>query len=341
MRLRHVVALLIFAVSTAAAATQRITPALSFLERKRDTHVWKIWRADTKTSFVLRTSRAKPQNIYWVPSRNLVFYTIGSRIYRRALNNVTSASEQIATLPAQKGRIASMWLDAASGHIRVITMMPLTASDVVTTVSGLSYRLPDGQTIPALRIPSWGSPYIASLWEWRAGEWMLIARRATKNDAAETPGIAILDDLRNEAGVSNAQLLESYTCATGVCRNDVPTVLLQKAPRSFAQSMDPNTISITPAPSTRPAAIFATASGDTVHMIPPVAAVNNAGAVLQLPGLGHDQIGIAFCGSLVLIGEEGSGENPAIFDTESGRRIFSSTGAEATWIPVSRTGCGI
>ena len=73
-----------------------------------------------------------------------------------------------------------------------------------------SYAAPSGQqTAPAL-----GCPF-----------------RATKGEAGETPGVSVVDDLRKENGVSSERLLESYTCKTARCRNDVPTAFLELAAR--------------------------------------------------------------------------------------------------------------
>ena len=102
-------------------------------------------------------------------------------------------------------------------------MRHMNDHDVIVQDDRVSYRAPDGGLVPAARLPDWGIAYLCTVLEWRgdASGWRVLARRATKDDAGETPGIAVADDLRDELGRSSERLARSYTCESGRCRNDV------------------------------------------------------------------------------------------------------------------------
>jgi len=82
-------------------------------------------------------------------------------------------------------------------------------------------------------VPNWGAAYVCSVLELQAdgATWRLLATRATKDDAGDTPGISVVSDLRNEVGYSSDRLDTSYTCGNGQCANDVPKHLVALASR--------------------------------------------------------------------------------------------------------------
>lgn len=331
MNLSAFIAGLLLAVSSTVSGSP--SPSLSFIEREGNVHLWKIWDADSNKTSSLLTSTTRPDHMFWRAGRREVFYTLGSRIYRLRWATTSSRPEEIANLPAKPESTRAIWLDQQSKRIRIATMTAVKDKDIVRKGGKVYYRLPDGTQIPELTVPSWGAIYIASVLELTPSGWELVARRSTRDDAGETPGVSVLDVFRNEDGMSNARILEAYSCASGVCRNDVPEPLRSKASQVIARQLDPDAIGMIPDAANRPALIFATTSGDTLHMVPPIFVVDMKDKVRLLPTSHHGEIAIALRRNLVLVSEEGSGKNPVVFDSTSGQQVFSSRGANATWIP--------
>jgi hypothetical protein len=179
-------------------------------------------------------------------------------------------------------------------------------------------------------------PFVATVLELAPDgkTWKVLARRATKELAGDTPGLSVVDDLRHEDGVSDVRLLGAYTCDAGQCRNDVPADLAEQVNRQTGRRVAADDLSIWKLGPRDPAIVFGTVMGDEVHMTPPVLLVSADGrSVTALPTQGREQVGLAVDEPYLLLAGEWTGKDPVVIDVRSGRVRFSAKGLAAMWVP--------
>lgn len=290
---------------------------MSFFQSHGQGCNWLFWRADSNQIQLFLTASSAPRHVFWSVPESNAYYVLGNAIYRSRIDRIPAQPERVADLPSSFGAVQALWRERSTGRLRVATMQAVAESAIVTTKRGVRYRLADGSTIAALADPAWGLPFIASVLQLGDDRtsWQLIARRATKDQAGDTPGLSVTDDLRHEDGVSNQRLLESYTCSAGICRNAVAAALARRASQAAKRALDPDEVSIFPGDGKQPALLFGTVMGDEVHITGPVLFVP-AGekAIVALPTEGRRQLGLGFAKSLVLLADEYTGATPIVIE---------------------------
>ena len=320
----------------AAGSPAEPTPVLSFFQADGQGFHWRFWRADSNRVQSFLTAAAAPRHVFWSPSESRAYYVLGNGLYRSRIDVIPAQPERLADLPASFGEVHALWRERSTGRLRVATMQAVAESAIVKTRRGVHYRLADGSHIAGLVEPAWGTPFIASVLQ--LGEdrtsWKLIARRATKDQAGDTPGLSVTDAFRHEEGVSNQRLLESYSCSAGICRNEVSAALAGRASTAAKRTLDPDEVSVFPNAGQRPALLFGTVMGDAVHITGPVLLVPpGERAIVALPTAGRRQLGLGFERSLVLLADEYTGATPVVIDMTSGAQRFRAEGFGATWMP--------
>jgi hypothetical protein len=137
--------------------------------------------------------------------------------------------------------------------------------------------------------------------------------------------------------VSNPQLMKAYQCvgrasicnSSGDKRNDAIKGSIEKSNKDFvgANLADPGKTPFLLG--------FGTTMGDTPHLMGPAHVLQRDGktakpATLKVP----NQVQVAIKGSLILVAEEYSGDNPLVFDADTGQVLLSLKGASsAVWVP--------
>jgi hypothetical protein len=205
------------------------------------------------------------------------------------------------------------------------------------------YRLPDGSKIAGMPDPNWGIPYACSVLELHADgtTWKMLATRATKDEAGDTPGISVVSDLRNEVGYSSDRPDDSYTCGNGQCGNDVPKNLVALASRLSQRKLaDDDEMSIwRPGPGLR-SILFNTGMGDSRHAVPPVIILSpdeKSGQKLPLDQDLH-QLMMGIADGLLLVADESYGGHPIVVDLKTGQVRWSWPEATAAvWVPTPST----
>jgi len=321
-------------VSLACAAPGN-APTLSYFQRDGLSYQWMLWRPGQEHAVVLLQAYSQPKNVFWDRAAARVYYTLEDKVYRARLDRMPSQSEQVGPLPDSVGEIRGLWYERNTQRLRVVAMQAIAPADVLTK-GGLRYRLPDGRTVAGANLPAWGEPFICTVLE--LGDdgrtWKMLARRATKDLAGETPGISVVDDLRHEWGASNDSLLASYTCGAGQCRTEVPANLIKLAQAQTTHKLSIEDVSMLSVNSTRTAVLFETSSGDQLHMMPPVVliAVDHR-ATLVLPERERKQLGLGIAQSYLLVADEWTGSQPMVIDLRTGKVQFQADGWAAVWLP--------
>jgi len=217
-------------------------------------------------------------------------------------------------------------------------MQRVSKDQIVTEGTKRVYRMKDGRKVAALTNPDWGVPYICSVLELQQdGGWRQIAVRATKDDAGETPGVSVVDDLRKENGVSSDKLLESYTCKSAQCRNDVPAAFVELAAHKTNHKLTDDDLSLWRVGDGLHSILFGTIAGDQLHAVAPILIVGAEASAptLDLPLNTSGQYGLGVNDRYLLAAEERSGAHPVVIDLRSGHLLLDTpNGAFATWMPV-------
>jgi hypothetical protein len=296
-----------------------------------------LWSAATNRTDVFMELADAPSLVFWESKPGAVLFVSGKSIFQAEMGQTPAKRKQVAALPGGHGDVLILWRDAASSRLRVATMLEIAESDVLNEKGEIKYRLPDGRKIAGMNLPG-GVPYACSVLELQADgtTWKLLATRATKGEAGDTPGMSVVNDLRNEAGYSADHLAESYTCLNGECSNKVPKNLVALASRlTKRKPSDDDGISIwRPGPGLR-SVLFGTYFGDTVHAAPPVIILSpDEKSGQNLPLGDFNQLSMAVSAGLLLVTDERTGAHPVVVDLKTGRVRFSAPEAtSAVWVP--------
>src|SRR5215813_6110254 len=334
--------LLIFAgLYTAGALAGETGAQLSFFQSRNGKTAWMIWSAAANRTDVFMEVADAPSLVLWESKPGAVLFVSGKSIFQAGMEQTPASRKQVAALPEGHGDVRTIWRDAASSRLRVAAMLPIEESDVLDEKGKIMYRLPDGRKIAGMTEPDWGSPYACSVLELQAdgSTWKLLATRATKDEAGDTPGISVVSDLRKEAGYSSELLQDSYTCGNGQCGNDVPKNLVALASRLAKRKLADDEISIwRPGPGLR-SILFGTIMGDALHAAPPVIILSpdeKSGQNLPLGDLHQLSLGVA--AGLLLVTDETNDGHPVVVDLKTGQVRFSAPDAtSAVWIPTPST----
>ncbi len=138
--------------------------------------------------------------------------------------------------------------------------------------------------------------------------------------------------------VSNPQLMQRYQCAgegsslcksSGDKRYDAIEASIEKSNKDFAGAGFAD-------PGKTPFFLgFGTIMGDSPHLKGPAHVLQRDGKAARPATLyGSEQVQVAIKGSLILVAEEYSGDNPMLFDAGTGQVVLSTKGASAAvWVP--------
>ncbi|MEO8751096.1 MAG: hypothetical protein ABI624_00295 [Casimicrobiaceae bacterium] len=328
-------------VAPAAPAAPKVPApiaALSYFRAATPGYEWLIWRADQVAPAVFLRAETQPRLVYWDSSDRQVYYAVGDALYRARFDETSARPEAIGTLPQDVGEVRVLWRDRANGRLRLVAMQGVAAADVVMRNGKPQYRTARGTLLPGMRDPDWGNPFVCSVLELAADgkTWKLVAQRATKDEAGDTPGMSVVDDLRHERGTSTDRLLRSYTCDNNQCRNDVPTALIGVAAKHAGRTLGDDDVSLWQPVRRLPTIVFGTVMGDQLHMTPPVLLTSGTpGAAVALPVGERSQIGLGIDQGLLLVADEGTGDRPIVFDLATGQTRFAAAdGRSSTWMPL-------
>jgi hypothetical protein len=172
--------------------------------------------------------------------------------------------------------------------------------------------------------------------------------RKTKSSVAKFDGITVsCNELASRHrvttfSVSNPQLMGPYQCAGegSVCdRTGKKRPEAAESAKASIMEVDKNFVSADFAdPGNTPYFLgFGVTMGDSPHLMGPVHVLQRDGkaakaATLEAPASVQVQAGIK--GSLILVAEEYSGDNPILFDAQTGQVVWSPGGAfAAVWLP--------
>ena len=323
-------------VAQSFALASDLAPTLTFFKPRGTGTDWVFWNANKNLASTFHELPESPRLVFWEPQRKAVLFVVRDTIYRADPSEAPAKPSRIANVPGQHGTIRALWRDRNSRRLRVIAMEKVEPANVLMEPAGPRYRLRDGTVIPGKAEPDWGTPFVCSVLELRDdGAWKLIAQRATKDEAGDTPGISVVDDLRNELGASNLRLLESYTCASGQCRNEVPAKLVSRAGAEAARTLTEDDVSLWKLGRGKPAILFGTVMGDQLHMTPPVLLISAQGAILARVAVNNrQQLGLGVDRDLLLVADEATGDKPLVIDLRTGKTRFTAPdGSSATWLP--------
>jgi hypothetical protein len=331
-------ALLAAAALPALASPQAEADArLSYFQVEQGKTQWLVWSAAQNHTSAVADLSSVPALLFWDSHSGQVVFTSAEAVLQLNWREAHPQPQRVAGLPSGFGDLRALWRDEATRALRVIAMQRVRKADVLVEHGKTRYRLADGTSIPALSDPDWGVPFICSVLQLQGdgATWTPIARRATKDEAGETPGISVVDELRNDGGRSSGRLLASYTCAQVECRNDVPPRLVALASSSVNRKLTDDDLSLwTTKPGGR-SILFGTVAGDTLHITPPVLILTgSAGGAASQPLGQSPQLGLAIEADYLLVAEELTGSHPVVADLRTGAVRFSAPrGTLAMWVP--------
>lgn len=345
-RLKALVLMIFVCLYTAAASAGENGAQLSFFQARNGKTAWMIWSADANRTDVFMEEVDLPpldpwqSLVFWESKPGAVLFVSGKSIFQADLGQKPASRKQAAALPAGHGDVLAFWRDKVTSRLRVAAMLEIAESDVIEEKEKITYRLPDGRKIRGITGP--GVPYACSVLELQADgtTWKLLATRGTRAEAGDTLGMAVVNDLRKEAGYSSERLADLYTCGNGQCGNDVPKNLVALASRQKKRKpSDDDGISIwRPGPGLR-SILFGTTMGDELHAAPPVIILSSdekSGQNLPLGDLHQLSLGVS--AGLLLVTDESNGGHPVVIDLKNGKVRFSAPEAtSAVWVPMPST----
>jgi hypothetical protein len=294
---------------------------------------WIFWSRDFSREQVFIEAPAPPRLVFWASKERRVYYAIGPRVFIAAYPQSHPATSYVARLPSPN--VMAMWLERTTGRLRVIVLEHIPDTSITRKADGtLIYRLADGAGVAASGLPTWGDSGVCTVLELGpAGQWTLVARRATKYGAADTPYLDVVNRFRHERGVSQHRLLMSYTCACRKrCGEDLPRSLVAEL-RGLV-NFPLAGFRYSPPRGGQSGFVFRTVMDDAVHAAAPVFLVSPQGQALRRIKLDHRaQIGFVRNGRYLLLANEYSGDNPTVLDLKTGDVVFSVRARAAVWVP--------
>jgi hypothetical protein len=301
-----------FAQSAAATETAR-TPLLAYVqETARGSFELRLHDSARKLSEAVTTMADRPAVIVWRIDRPEVI-TVGSDTsYSTAYLKKPYVSNPIGDQPPKGLEVSDGWIGKDGKSLMVLGSV-LAASSVLTCTL---YEVPS------------------------SGPWRKTQEEKASSDSGggDTSCEAFAKRHRvTTYSVSNPQLMTAYQCAgkDSVCatigdkRYDAASANITKAGKGLdaAAFADPGKTPFFLG--------FGVRTGDTPHLMGPVRVLQRDGkpakpATLKVP----TQVQVAIKGSRILVAEEYSGDNPVLFDAETGQVVLSTRRASAAvWVP--------
>lgn len=319
----------------------RVEPTLTYLTPATSGWNWMLWSPAGGRRLV--TLAEEPRQIFWPAEGSaLAWFAMGDQVWRLRGPDQAARAEAVARLPLGYGDLRALWIDRATGRTRIAMRLAIDAEDVLPPAEGQEearYRLRNGEAVPGPAFPPWGLPALIAVLDWDAAKktWVLVERRGTKDSAGDTPGLSVIDDLRDEAGVSDDHLNASYGCGTGQCREAEPSPALREAAVAAAapgRALKPEEVTMLKHAPGTPTLLFGTAFGDTSHIRPPLLWLAADGRSTRALPIGERKtLALGRQGNWLLVADEG-GSRPMLFDLRDGRlRLDLPAARAAMWRP--------
>lgn len=334
----------LFCFNSTVWAGEKYSPILSYFSPTVSGVDWIFWNAEKGTPRILLNSATKPSTIFWQAESKVVYYSVGQSVYQLAYGIASAVPKLTAAMPKQFGVTHRIWLDQSNNRLRMLAMHPVANSSIKTRQGKTVFVSDQGARVPAIGLPDWGKPYIASVLEWnsRRKEWRVLTQRATKDDDGLTPGIWVFHDLWNaQKGLTNDDLLNSYTCANGECRGEVSEPMVASANKASGLQLAKEDMSLWTIAGTQASLLFGLEEGSVdhgvAHMAPPLMLLSPDRKQADLLPIGQrTQIGLGVSDSYLLVADEWGWVNPVVFDLRTGKPLLqAATGLEAVWVPVA------
>lgn len=237
-------------------------------------------------------------------------------------------------------------------------IVTLINNPAVDAASPDKLTLPNGNQIDALRTPDWGTNQIYQLYKVSpTGKAQLLETRASKGEAGDTPGHAILSGIWKEHGNSHIRLHESQHCTAssnvftgrachaGGLGNSEEQAFRQsiEADCSFetGQACQPELVAAIDCPTCRYRLWHGVAEGDSLKPISPVRLEDkNAGEFMTIPQLiqpdrSGEQIELASFNHLAVVRTQSNMTLALNLNTGQPTRI-TPIKTPLYWVPASR-----
>jgi hypothetical protein len=300
---------------TPAGAEKERSRQLAYVqETARGTFELRLQDPLRKSFEAVTTMAERPALIVWRTDRPEVITVLSDTSYSTAYLKKPYVSNPIGDQAPKGLDLLDAWIDKDGKSLVVLGWSSPAAGAKLTCVL---YRVP------------------------AKGPW-----RKTKSAVATFDGITVsCNGLASRHrvttfSISNPQLMTAYQCAgagSTVCnsvvdkRNEAAKASIMKAGKDLDSAVYAD-------PGKTPFLLgFGTVLSDSPHLVGPAYVLQRDGkaakpATLEVPAQVQVQVGIK--GSLILIAEEYSGDNPILFDAQTGQVVWSPRGASsAVWLP--------
>jgi hypothetical protein len=301
-----------FAQTPANPAAERPVRLAYVQETARGTFELRLHDPVRKSSEQIDVMNDRPGLILWRTDRPEVLTVRDSSTYATAYLKKPYVADPIGDPPPKGLELLDGWIDKDGKSLVVLGWSSPSAEAKLTCVL---YRVP------------------------AKGPW-----RKTKSAVAKFDGFTVsCNELASRHrvttfSISNPQLMTAYQCAgagSTVCssvgdkRNEAAKASIMKAGKDLDSAVYAD-------PGKTPFLLgFGTVMGDSPHLVGPAYVLQRDGkatkpATLEVPA----QVQVGIKGSLILVAEEYSGDNPILFDAQTGQVVWSPRGASAAvWLP--------
>lgn len=214
-----------------------------------------VWLAQNADGSPPRTLGTTPgaATLWALDDTQGVFYARSEdALWQGSWRGAEGSPQRVSGLPPAAGAVHAAWVDAGTGALRALEMLPATAVEARDM----------------LREPPDARPYWAVLWELQAGIWRILERRPTSWGVDGSVGPTIFRDLWRERGRSARAIEEGASCVT-LCDESV------EAPLGVDAGSAEEWRAL---PGTEGRVVFGVALGEVWHPVGPV--------LLRLPGQG-------------------------------------------------------
>lgn len=322
-------------------------PLLSYVVEDGGRAEWRIWNAARSRDRLFLELREAPEHTFWDPAARTVTFVAQGGTYRARFDQSPGRPERLGPAPDAPGEIEILWREARDGSLRAIAIYVVPKADLIGDGEALSYRLPDGRTIPGIPDPKWHYYTVCTLQEMTAPDAWSIVRQAADVHGYEGEPCTRLDvTSRRERGTSQFTLHESYRCARSIDRSS-STLCLEEVPPALGPAFEAYKRSEAfKASGTWYDAVrylatdqayelaYGVGEGHALHVYGQVFVVApDKGGIEPLALEVGPQLQIGLTRGYVLVAEEYSGADPHVIDLASGRVVFRARGHSALWVP--------
>jgi hypothetical protein len=300
----------LFAQTTARAEVARPALLAYVQETARGTFDLRLHDPVSKLSEKIAVMADRPALIVWRVDRPEVITVLSDTTYSTPYPKKPYVSNPIGDQPPKGLELLDGWIDKDGKGLVVLGSF----LDADAKASCVLYRVP------------------------AKGPWRKTKAATGKSDGISEPCDAFASRHRvTSFSVSNPQLMKAYQCvgrgsicnSSGDKRYDAIKGSIEKSNKEFvgADLADPGKTPFFLG--------FGTTMGDTPHLMGPAHVLQRDGkaakpATLEAP----KQVQVAVKGSLILVAEEYSGNDPLLFDADTGQVLLSIKGASsAVWVP--------